>query len=159
SEARFRGVFESDVLPMSFWTADGKITDANDAYLRMVGYTREELEAGKLKWNELTVSDYLHLDHAAIRELKQSGYCRPYEKEYQLRDGRRIPVLLAGAVLPGPAEHGIAFTIDLTERRRAQQALEQSERRFRGIFESATVAIWEADFSDVLAEIVRVRGK
>ena len=70
SETRFRSVFEMGILPMAFWHADGRITDANDAYLRLTGFSRSEVESGELRWERLTAPEFRHLDEKALRDLK-----------------------------------------------------------------------------------------
>ena len=134
SEARFRGVFELGIMPMTFWHADGRITDANDAFLRMVERTREEVQRGELFWSDLTATESRELDEAALDSLKATGSCAPYEKEYVLRDGRRVPVLI-GAALLGP-DYGICVEMDLTELKRVERELEdrlQFERLVGGL--------------------------
>ncbi len=139
SEARFRSVFEMGILPMAFWHADGRVTDANDAYLRLTGYTRPELEAGEVRWDRLTAPEFRHLDEKAVHELKTRGHCTPYEKEYVLRDGRRVPIQ-TGAGLIGPGK-GICVEMDLTALKRVEQELESRLRFERLVSDlSATFA-------------------
>jgi PAS domain S-box-containing protein len=83
-----------------FWRADGLVLDANDAFLEMVGYTREDLDAGRVTWDRLTPSEFRELCHAAFEEITASGICAPFEKEYVRKDGSRFPVLVGGARLP-----------------------------------------------------------
>ena len=139
SETRFRSVFEMGVIPMAFWHTDGRITDANDAYLRLTGYSRSELESGDLHWDRLTAPEFRHLDEKAVHELKTRGHCTPYEKEYVLRDGRRVPIQ-TGAGLIGNGK-GICVEMDLTARKRVERELE-SRLRFEQLVSdlSATFA-------------------
>src|SRR5258705_8509098 len=76
SEAKFRAIFESNVIPLVYWHADGHVTDANDAYLRLVEYSREELKSGKLRWDLLTLPEDRRLAEQPIKEL-QSGRDNP----------------------------------------------------------------------------------
>jgi len=127
-EAKFRAVFEANFVPLCFWHEDGRILEANDAYLRLTGFTRAELEAGQVRWDALTLPEESHLTQRAAAELaagKESS--TPYEKVYRLRDGRRIPVLLAGALLAGYRDRGVAYTIDLSELKRAEAALQKAQ--------------------------------
>ncbi|HTS55515.1 MAG TPA: PAS domain S-box protein [Burkholderiales bacterium] len=128
SEAKFRVLFESNMVPLVYWHADGRITDANDAYLRLVDFTRDELKAGLLRWEELTPAEYLELDQRAFAELASGrDSSTPYEKEYVLRNGMRVPVFMSRSLLPGHRDRGVAFAIDLTERKRSQQLLRESQ--------------------------------
>ncbi len=119
SEARFRHVVEANIVGVSFSTFDGKITDANDAYLKMVGYTREELLAGLVRWDEMTPPEYKHLDERAIKEIKKSGVCTPFEKEHLRRDGTRVPILIGSARMNETSQDCVSFIVDLTEQKRA----------------------------------------
>src|SRR5688572_7246533 len=101
SEARFRRVFESDMVGIIFWDRNGDITEANRVFLQMIGYTREDLLAGRVKWKEMTPPEHAHLDEKALREMDDTGACVPFEKEYIRRDGRRFPVLLGASYLEG----------------------------------------------------------
>lgn len=120
SEARFRRVVESDMIGIFFWNASGLLTDANDAFLRIVGYTRDDLLAGRVDWRKLTPPEYGPLDESNLRQMEVTGICPPFEKEYFRRDGTRMPVLLGGACLPGEAGGGVAFVLDITTRKQAE---------------------------------------
>jgi PAS domain S-box-containing protein len=119
SEARFRRVVESNIIGVSFSTLDGRITDANDAYLQMLGRTREELKAGLVRWDEMTPPEYKHLDQRSIEEIKKTGACVPFEKEHLRRDGTRVPVLVGLARIDETSEDCVCFIVDLTEQKRA----------------------------------------
>ncbi|MEW6493789.1 MAG: PAS domain S-box protein, partial [Cyanobacteriota bacterium] len=99
SEARFRRLVESNIIGIILADLRGKITEANDAFLQMVGYTRKELRSGILHWNEMTPAEYRQLDEAANTELISSGVCTLFEKEFTRKDGSRVPVMVGGALL------------------------------------------------------------
>jgi PAS domain S-box-containing protein len=131
SEARYRQVFESDMIGIASWDADGNITDANDAFLRIVGYTRDELRAGKVRWKEMTPPEYQDLDRRGLEQARATGLVVPYEKEYVRKDGTRVPILLGAARFEGAADRGTSFVLDITERKRAEAALRRSEEQLR----------------------------
>ena len=133
-DAKFRGIYESNMVPVAFWDLDGRITNANDAYLTLTGFSRAELDEGKLCCGEL--SSPLHLHQQAIQEAITRGVCTPYEKHYMRRDGRRIPVLIGGGMLPGMPDHGVVFAIDLTERKQTEEKLRESEEKNRAILQA-----------------------
>ena len=110
---------------------DGRVFDANDAYLDMIGYTREELMAGNVRWDDLTPTEWLPLDHAAIEEATAHGRCRAFEKEYITRDGKRIPILVGFALVGPTREEALAFTVDLS----AQKLAEAEVRRLNAELE------------------------
>ena len=125
SEARFRRIMESDLLGLIFWAGDGRIAQANDAFLRMVGHSRAELQAGRLDWAAMTPPEYLALDDAALAEVALHGSCRPYEKAYLRRDGTLLPVLIGYASFTEQPGEGVAFVLDISERRRADAAVQR----------------------------------
>jgi PAS domain S-box-containing protein len=129
SEARFRALFDADVMPICFWRADGRVTEANDAYLALTGFSRAALAAGALRWDERTAPEHRDRDAQALAEAAARGAWAPHEKDYVRRDGRRVPVLCGGAILPGHADRGVAFVIDLTERKRAEALLRELTAR------------------------------
>lgn len=145
SEARFRRVFESDMVGVIFWDRNGNITEANRVFLKMVGYTREDLIAGRVKWKEMTPPEYAHLDEKALREMDETGACVPFEKEYIRSDGRRFPVLLGASYLEGTRDRGVCFVLDVSERHYAEAAVKASEEKLRKLMESANDAILLAD--------------
>jgi two-component system cell cycle sensor histidine kinase/response regulator CckA len=121
SEARLRRVVESNVVGVNFSDLSGGLTEANDAFLNLIGYTREDLRSGKLRWDSITAPEYLEVDRRAIEELKAGGVCPPIEKEYVRKDGVRVPVLLGVAMLPGSATDCVCIVVDLSEQKRLQQ--------------------------------------
>jgi PAS domain S-box-containing protein len=135
-DAKFRGIYESNMVPVAFWSLDGRITNANDAYLELTGFTRAELDESRVCLAEPSVRDQLHLDRQAIQEAMTKGVCTPYEKDYIRRDGRRIPLLIGGGTLPGMPDRGVVFAIDLTERKKAEEKLRESEEKNRAILQA-----------------------
>jgi PAS domain S-box-containing protein len=127
-EARYRQLVESNVQGVLFWKRDGEITTANDAFLRLVHHTREDLEAGRINWQALTPAEYAHLDQKAMREIATDGVCGLYEKEYVLRDGTRVHILLASAAFADNPDEGVCFVVDLTERKALEARLYQSQK-------------------------------
>jgi PAS domain S-box-containing protein len=122
SESRFRRLFESNIIGINFGDLQGRILDANDAFLNLIGYTRADLQAGRLQLEAITPAEYHHLDEQAGRQSLSSNACTPYEKEYIRKDGSRVSVLVAGARLED-SDTGIGFIVDLTERKRIEQTL------------------------------------
>ena len=127
-EARYRQLVDSNVQGVLFWNTKGEIVHANDAFLRMVHHTREDLEAGRIDWKVLTPPEYAHLDENALREIAVHGTCSVYEKEYVLKDGTRVPIILASAAFADNPNEGVAFVVDLTERKSLEARLYQSQK-------------------------------
>lgn len=120
SEARFRRVVDSNLIGIYFWDVTGKVLEANDAFLRMLGYTREELEAGRLNWRAATPPEFRYLADRAIEQMRHFGTSRPYSKEFVRRDGSRVPVLIGDTFLENSTDRGVGFVLDITERRIAE---------------------------------------
>jgi PAS domain S-box-containing protein len=127
SEDRYRRLVDCNVIGFVSSELEGRINEANDAFLQMVGYTRKDLQAGKLDWKILTPPEFRAADIRAIRELQQTGTCAPFEKECIRKDGRRISVMIGCAFMEGSQESAVAFVFDLTQRNRADEALRRSE--------------------------------
>ncbi|MEI2579744.1 PAS domain-containing sensor histidine kinase [Scytonema sp. PRP1] len=125
SESRFRRLVESNIFGSTVMDFLGNITEANDAFLLMVGYTKEDLRAGKLQWIDMTPRGYLSLDKQAIAQVKKSGSCNPYEKEFICKDGSRVPILIGMALLEGCVNCCICFVLDLTPTKQLEKALRQ----------------------------------
>jgi len=140
SEARFRWIFESNVIGIAFWDIDGNITEANDAYLQLVGYTRADMKTGGLRWTELTSSEYNEQDLQIIEELKQCGISTPVEKYYIHKAGYRVPILMGCAFREGSQTDGFAFVVDLRERKQAEQEREQLLQREQTARQAAEAA-------------------
>jgi PAS domain S-box-containing protein len=135
SHARVQRLVEANIIGIFFWKASGEISDANDAFLGMLGCTRQDLLSGAVHWADMTPPECRTADEQAMGELQRSGRCTPYEKEYIRKDGEHIPVLIGCAFLEGSQEHGVAYVLDLTERKRAE-----GEREARHAAEAANQA-------------------
>src|SRR5262249_42633999 len=126
-EAKIRRLVEANVVGIVMWNLEGAITGANEAFLRMVQYDREDLDAGRVRWTDLTPAEWRGRDERAVADLTASGIFQPFEKEYFRKDGSRVPILLGGALFEDGRNEGVAFVLDLTEQKRAQEKLTASE--------------------------------
>ncbi|HEY1942296.1 MAG TPA: AAA family ATPase [Roseiarcus sp.] len=127
-ESKIRRLVDANIVGIFIWNFEGRILEANDAFLRMIGYEREDLGAGRLSWRTLTPPNWLDRhEREWIPELRRTGIVRPYEKEYFRKDGSRAPVLVGGAIFEEGGEEGVAFVLDLTERNRAAGAMREMQ--------------------------------
>ncbi len=137
SEARFRRLLDAGILGIITADVRGGILEANEAFLRMVGYTSEEVHSGNLRWSDITPPEWRHLDDSAVEQLMETGVAVPWEKEYLRKDGSRLPVLVGVAMLDPAKGDAVAFILDLTERKEAERAVERMrEEREAGLEES-----------------------
>lgn len=115
TEERFRRLVDSSAQGVVFRRTTGEITGANDAFLKIVGYSREEMETGGLNLIDMTPVEFAPLDRRCLQELAATGVCSPYEKEYLRRDGSRVPVLIGAAAFEYDPDEGVFFVVDLTD--------------------------------------------
>jgi PAS domain S-box-containing protein len=144
-EAKIRRLVDSNIIGIFIWDFDGRILEANDAFLDMVKYDREDLVAGRIFWSELTPPDWRDRNDLRIKKQRGSGHFSPFEKEYTRKDGTRVPVLMGGATFGEDSNQGMAYVVDLTQRKRAEGALRESEAKFRDYAETASDWFWETD--------------
>jgi PAS domain S-box-containing protein len=127
-EAKIRRLVEANVVGIVMWNLEGAITGANEAFLRMVQYDIEDIASGRVRWTELTPAEWRDREEWAITELKTTGVFQTFEKEFFRKDGSRVPVLLGGALFEGDGNDGVAFVLDLTEQKRAQEKLQEAQQ-------------------------------
>ncbi|MEG4915631.1 PAS domain S-box protein [Microcoleus sp. B7-D4] len=133
SESKFKAIVDSNMIGLIFWDLNGSITDANAAFLNTVNYTREELLAGRVNWQEMTPPEYVRLDTEKVAELKARNTVLPFEKEFIRSDGSRVPVLLGSTFLEGTKQLGVSFVLDLSERKQAELELQKHQQLLESI--------------------------
>src|ERR1700730_17438631 len=132
-EAKVRRLVDSHIIGIFLWDLAGGIIEANEAFLHMVQHGRDDLVSGRVRWTELTPAEWRDRDQRAVAELAATGIIQPYEKEYLRKDGGRVPVLIGVAAFDEGRDEGVAFGVDLTERKRAEGEVRESERRYREV--------------------------
>ena len=132
-ETKIRRLVDSNIIGVFIWDFDGRILEANDEFLRMVSYDREDLVSGRIRWADLTPPDWRDRNNARIEQQKSSGRFKPFEKEYTRKDGSRVPVLIGGATFEEGGNQGVAFVLDLSKRKRVEAEARESERRYREV--------------------------
>jgi PAS domain S-box-containing protein len=129
SETKFRSIFDSKLIGSFFWNLNGDITDANDLFLEMLGYTRKDLLNGDLNWEKLTPPEFNEIDSVNINQLAEKGYTSPFEKEYIHKDGHRIPIILGATTLPDDPDTGIAFVLNISRQKSVEKELQFEKER------------------------------
>jgi PAS domain S-box-containing protein len=146
-DAKIRGLFDANIIGIGVGERDGRLIEANDAYLRIVGYDRDDLLAGRISWMAMTPPEWINRSEKALSEFALTGAAQPFEKEYFRKDGSRVPVLVGIAGIEGADTHIIAFVLDLTERKLAEQALHEGEVKIRRLVDANIIGIefWDYD--------------
>ena len=121
-EAKIRRLVDANIIGIFIWNLD-KIVEANDAFLNMLDYSRDVLSC--LRWTDLTPAEWRERDQLALREIKTTGTVQPYEKEFFRKDGTRIPVLVGGANLHESDQEGVAFVMNISERKQSEEERER----------------------------------
>ena len=169
-EAKIRRLVDANIIGIFTWNIprDGPERDeaffleVNDAFLRMLGYERDDFVSGRLRRSDLTPPEWRDRDMRTVAELRAFGVSQPVEKEYLRKDGGRVPVLMGAACFDETRTHGVAFVLDLTERKRAENDLRLNEARLEEAQRVAHVGWWERDFVSnrvsLSAEACRIFG-
>jgi PAS domain S-box-containing protein len=142
-EARIRRLVDANIIGIFTWNLEGNILEANDAFLRMVEYDRDDLLSGRMCWADLTPAEWRERDARATAELRETGRVQTYEKEFLRKDSSHVPALVGGALFEAGGNEGVAFVLDLSEQKR-------SEERYRTVVETASDAVITADESGLI---------
>jgi PAS domain S-box-containing protein len=156
SESRLRKLFESDLIGIAFPDKYGGYNDGNDEFLRIVGYSREDLNSGRVNWLRMTPQEYLPLDAEHLAEAGIRGSCTPYEKEYIRKDGSRVPILIGYTLLEGSQDQYIAFIMDVSARKRMEEELHRYNRALKVITKCKEAMIHAEDEAILLNDICRI---
>jgi PAS domain S-box-containing protein len=124
-ETRIRRLVDSNIIGIFIGDSQGNIIEANEAFLDMLGYSHEDLISGRILWTKLTPAEWASADQDALAQMRATGSCRPFEKEFFRKDGSRVPTLAGGAIFEGKRDEGVVFVIDMTERKRAEYLARQ----------------------------------
>lgn len=121
SEAKYRALFETNLIGIALSDLDNSIIDANDAFLDLVGYTQDDLANGKLTWSAISPQAYDALDDKKVKELLRRGTITPFEKAYLHKDGHLVPVLVGAETVQENPPLGVSFALDISHRKKMEQ--------------------------------------
>ncbi|MGY8682809.1 AAA family ATPase [Bradyrhizobium sp. UFLA05-153] len=162
-EGKIRRLVDANIIGIFIADREGRILEANDAFLRILGYDREDVALGRVHWTELSPPEWRERDLRTRAQLDATGIVPPFEKEYFRKDGSRVPVLIGATLFKQGGDEGVAFVLDLTERKRAEEALRESERSLRsaidGIPGFVAVLAPNGDVEAVNRQIVEYFGR
>ncbi|HEV7300651.1 MAG TPA: DUF4118 domain-containing protein [Tepidisphaeraceae bacterium] len=133
AEARAKQLADANLIGVFFCDLNGTIETCNDAFVALVGRSRDELLSGQVAWRDITAPEHQERDRRALEELRECGICTPFEKDHVMIDGRRVPVLVGCAMIEGSAEDCVGFVLDLTERRRAEAEARAYQQRLQAV--------------------------
>jgi PAS domain S-box-containing protein len=150
-EAKVRRLGDANIIGICIWDLDGRILQANDAFLGMVGYHRGDLAAGRVRRTDLTPPDWHERDERAVAEVKATASVQPYEKEFFRKDGSRVPVLVGAALFQEGGTEGVAFVLDLSEQKRAEAEIRALKDQ---LYKENLVLRDEVDRTSMFEEIV-----
>jgi PAS domain S-box-containing protein len=136
-------LLDSNVIGMICSDIYGRVYDANDAFLNLVGYSRQDMQNGLLRWDRITAPEFLEANAAAVEQLKLTGHMQPFQKEYFHKDGHRVPVTVGAMTLDG-AGHCLAYIVDHSDHKEVLRLLNESQEKFRMLTEAIPTMVWTA---------------
>jgi PAS domain S-box-containing protein len=151
-EAKVKRLVDANIIGIVIFNLEGGITEANEAFLQIVQHSREDLITGRVRWTDLTPPEWSDRDQLALAELGAAGIFQTYEKEYFRKDGRRVRVLLGGALFEKGGSEGVAFVLDLSEQKRSEGVLRTVEQQARSIIDSALDAVVGMDSDGIITD-------
>lgn len=140
-DARFRRLIDANLIGILV-ANENELVEANDAFLKIIGYHRDDFDEVKRQWNELTPADYDSYDRNAIIEILDHNECTPYEKAFIHKNGSLIHVLIGCAKVEATDLTWICFVIDRTPQKQAEVDLRTSEERYRALTEAIASLVW-----------------
>lgn len=146
-EAKIRRLVDANIIGIVTWHIprqgperdEAFYLEVNDAFLRMLGYDRSDFESGRMRRSELTPPEWRERDIRTVSELREFGVSQPFEKEYVRKDGTRLPVLVGGVSFDETRTSGVAFVLDLSERKRIEKRLLAHHAVTRALGEVANI--------------------
>jgi PAS domain S-box-containing protein len=126
-EAKIRRLVDANIIGIFMWNLEGEIIEANEAFLQMLEFSRQDLISGRVRWPDLTPAEWRDRDECAVAEIKATGAFQPYQKEYLRKDGSRVAVMIGGAMFEKSGSEGVAFVLDLSQQKRAEDERKRAE--------------------------------
>jgi PAS domain S-box-containing protein len=159
-EGKIRRLVDANILGICLWSLEGVIVGANEAFLRLVQYGREDLVASRVRWTDLTPAEWRERAERALAELNSTGTFQPFETEYFRKNGSRVPVLIGGALFEEGGNEGVAFVLDLSEQKRAEESLRSSEAELLQAQRISHTGSWKHDLASgtviITPEVIRI---
>ena len=151
-EAKIHRLIDANIMGIFTWNPEGRIVEANETFLKMMQWGREDLASAGLRWMDLTPEEWRTRDELAMAELKATGSVQPYRKEYFRKDGSRVPVAVGATLFDDGGNEGVAYVVDISKQRRAEEALRRVEQQARAIVDSALDAVVVMDAAGIITD-------
>jgi PAS domain S-box-containing protein len=151
-EAKIRRLVDANIIGIGVWNLEGEIIEANEAFLHMVKYSREDLVSGRVRWTDLTPAEWRERTERSVSEVKATGTLQPFEKEFFRKDGTRVPVLLGAAMIEGGGNEGIAFVLDLSEQKQAEEELRKAQAELAHVARISTLGELTASIAHEISQ-------
>jgi len=149
-EKKIRRLVDANIMGIFTWNLEGRIDEVNDTFLHMVQMSREDIASAGMRWIDLTPGEWRAGDELAVANLIATGTAQPCQKEYFRKDGTRVPVMVGAALFEKGGHEGVAFVLDLSEQKRAEEAFRRAEQQARSIVDSALDAVIAMDADGVV---------
>jgi PAS domain S-box-containing protein len=153
-EARVRRLVDSNIIGIFIWSSDGWIIDANEAFLRIVGYDARDLVSRHVRWTVLSAPEFRNTEERALKQLAATGTCEPFETQYLHKDGSRVPVLVGAASLERRSGEAVAFVLSLAERKRAEENLREAQMELEQANRITTMGLLTASIAHEIMQPV-----
>ena len=164
-EAKIRRLVDANIMGIFIWNLQGEIIEANDAFLHMLEYSREDVVSGRVRWRDLTPAEWRDRDEQAVADLKATGTAQPFQKEFLRKDGSRAPVMIGAAIFEGSKNEGVAFVLDLSEqkhaedkRKRAEEALQKAQAELAHVTRVTTMGELTASIAHEINQPLAAAG-
>jgi PAS domain S-box-containing protein len=144
-EKKIQRLVDANILGITMWNVEGAIVASNEAFLRMVQYDREDVTSGRVRWRDMTPAEWRERTQRALATVMQTGTVQPFESELFRKDGTRVPVLVAAALFEEGGNEGVAFALDLSEQKRAEESLRRSKNYLAEAQRLTQTGSWASD--------------
>jgi PAS domain S-box-containing protein len=157
-EGRIRRLVDANIIGIVIFHFEGRIIEANDTFLRMLGFSRDDFVSGRVRWTDLIPPEWRERAAQALDDVKITGMARPFERDYFRKDGSRVPVLIGAARFEDGGDEGVAFVLDLSERKRAEELFRQMQTELAHANRVATMGQFTASIAHEISQPLTAVG-
>ena len=151
-EGRIRRLVDANIIGIVIFDFEGRVIEANDTFLRMLGFDRDDFVSDRVRWTDLIPPEWRDRADQALQDVKITGTTQPFERDYLRKDGSRVPVLIGAASFEVGGNQGVAFVLDLTERKQAEQLFRQMQSELAHANRVATMGQFTATIAHEISQ-------